>query len=190
MEDQDKTIIRTASKAAQKVLKDRSVFGMDADDFAMEAWIYVKERHQPLKFVPIRARFLAIDKLRRLLGRQERRQERVEEEVCKEYFWDSIAASTESSTALLLDTSLPDTEGLNNERFKHICEGLAIGYTRTEIARHYGLSQTRITQIIDKFKDQLSPEDPKCRSKAKHSNALCSPENLKLHGVGQQRPQT
>lgn len=190
MEDQDIDIIKTASKSVQKILKDRSVFGMDADDFAMEAWIYVKERNQPLKFIPIRARFLAIDRLRKLLGRQERGQERVEEEVCKEYFWGSFAVSKESSTAILLDTSLPDTEGLSNERFKHICEGLAMGYTRTEIARHYGLTQTRITQIIDKFKAQLSPEDPKCRSKAKHSNALCSPENLKLHGVGQQRPQT
>lgn len=161
MEAQDIDMIRTASKAAQRVLKDRSVFGMDADDFAMEAWIYVKERHQPLKFVPIRARFLAIDKLRRLLGRQEKRQERIEEEVCKEHFWDSIAASTESSTSLLLDTSLPDTEDLKNERFAHICQGLSLGYSRTEIAKHYGLTQTRITQIIDQYKDQLSCESPK-----------------------------
>lgn len=188
MKAKDEDILRSAHRAALSVLGDRSVFGKDAMDFAVDAWIYVEERQEPKPFVPLRARYMALDGLRKLLGRSGKSRKRLELEEYKDFRGTPKADPKVGPIGILLDTSLPDTEGLEEGKFKTICQGLAMGYSRTEVAKRFGLAQTRITQIIDKHKHLLSCEDPKCRSKAKRNDATCSLKNLPLQSGGQQSP--
>lgn len=135
--------IQRTSKALERLMNGKTVRGKSPMDFAMEAWVYNKERGLPLEYLKARARFLLLDELRLHLGRQDRKPK-------KKTFNASSALEFLEAPSSCSSMELPD-----HPLFREICLGLLEGWNQKEIAGRLGLHKETVYRVIKRNKHLL-----------------------------------
>lgn len=147
--------LRRATKAADRALHGVPVAGQTAWDFAVEAWIYNHERGISQEFCSRRAYFLAVDALRRELGRTDARK--LKKPLARVYPNSKLIHRGVVRPKEIFD--LPDMSGWG--RFGQICQGLMDGRTKEEVAIWMGISKSRVSQILSEHLPLLARHVPR-----------------------------
>lgn len=123
-----------------------TIGGMDCDDFAMEAFVYIASRGQDFNFIGRRAQLMVIDKLRCEYGRRNnRRKIRSFSPALENSILKSVNRERET---LDIPDALP-------KLVREICLGLKMGQSRKHIAERVGITPARLTREIAKHRSVI-----------------------------------
>lgn len=133
-------VLKQAWGAADRVLKGRLVSGMDAWDFATDAWIYNEERGVSHEYTPRRAAFLVVDELRRVLGRRVKKKRA---RVYSNREFQNIGKAVQKEIK-----NFPDINNQGDELFAAMCEGVMSGMNKQQVAKWLGVSPAWVSIIM------------------------------------------